>query len=234
MSPESAALEPPVPVLFEDAHVLVVFKPPGWIVQGARPDDPSLLATLRAWIRTRDAKPGEAFLAVVHRLDRPVCGVVVFAKRSKAASRLSDEIRTRRFEKAYRAIVEGTPAASQATLAGRIAWDDPARRARIVEAAELGQDAELRYSTVETRGPHSLLSVELVTGRKHQIRAQLAAAGHPVAGDSLYGSDTPLGDVALCAWEVAFHHPTRREDQVRVAVPAALDPFPEWWAEIGG
>jgi 23S rRNA pseudouridine1911/1915/1917 synthase len=224
--------KPPVPVVFEDNHILAVFKPPGWIVQGARPEDPSLLETLREWIRVRDGKPGAAYLGVIHRLDRPVSGIVVLAKRSKAASRLSAEIRERRFAKTYRAIVEGIPAKPQGTLVGQLWWDDASRRARCVEGTTDGQRAELRYRTLETRGGRALLEIELVTGRKHQIRAQLAGVGHPLVGDALYGSRTSLSSVALCAWSVEFSHPVERDRRVVIEVPSEQDPFPAWWTEL--
>lgn len=232
MSTNPRAPKPPVPVVFEDAHVLAVFKPPGWIVQGARPEDPSLLEAMREWIRVRDAKPGAAFLAVVHRLDRPVSGIVVFAKRSKSASRLSEEIRERRFTKTYRGIVEGIPQSPQGTLVDRLWWDDAARRARCVEGTRGAQHAELRYRALEAREGRALLEVELVTGRKHQIRAQLAGLGHPLAGDALYGSRSALESVALCAWSVGFRHPVERDRDVSIEVPSALDPFPTWWTEL--
>jgi 23S rRNA pseudouridine1911/1915/1917 synthase len=216
-------------VLREDSHLLAVFKPPGWIVQGARPDQDSLLEALREWIRVRDDKPGAAFLAVVHRLDGPVSGVVVLAKRTKAASRLSREIREGRFEKEYRAVVEGTPIPPSAALLDRLVWDDDARRARVVEGSPAGSEAaELAYTVIETQRGRSLLHVRLVTGRKHQIRAQLAHRGCPILGDARYGSRERLdAGIALCAFRLAFRHPVRDED-VEVAVPAELDPTPAW------
>jgi 23S rRNA pseudouridine1911/1915/1917 synthase len=222
-------------VLREDNHLLAVFKPPGWIVQGARPEQDSLLEALREWIRRRDAKPGEAFLAVVHRLDGPVSGVVVFAKRTKAASRLSREIREGRFEKRYRAVVEGVPSPSSARLVDALTWDDGARRARVAApgAADSAR-AELEYSVVEARGQRSLLEIRLVTGRKHQIRAQLAHRGWPILGDERYGARGRLAaGIALCSWSVAFRHPVR-EEEVEVTVPAELDPTPAWLSAGGG
>ncbi|MGQ0721289.1 MAG: RluA family pseudouridine synthase [Candidatus Eiseniibacteriota bacterium] len=228
-------IAPPVPVLREDSHLLAVFKPPGWIVQGAGPDQDSLLDALRAWIRQRDEKPGEAFLSVVHRLDGPVSGVVVFAKRTKAASRLSREIREGRFEKDYRAVVEGTPSPMSAALVDRLIWDDDARRARVVEGAPEGSAAaELSYAVLDRRGGRSLLGIRLVTGRKHQIRAQLAHRDCPILGDTRYGSRERLdAGIALCSFRVAFRHPVRDED-VEVAIPAELDPTGAWLGASAG
>lgn len=228
---------PPVPVLHEDNHVLGVFKPAGWLVQGARPGDRSVLESLREWIRVRDRKPGAAFLAPVHRLDRPVCGVVVLAKRSKAASRLSEQIREGRFEKTYRTIVEGEMNETAGPFVDPLVWDDAARRARVAEAGA----PDARYAELECRpidgapAGFTALEIRLLTGRKHQIRAQLAERGHPVAGDGRYGARSSLGEsIALVAGGVRFSHPTRPEEEVRLAVPAELDPFPAWVAALAG
>jgi 23S rRNA pseudouridine1911/1915/1917 synthase len=224
---------PPVPVLREDSHLLAVFKPPGWIVQGAGPGQDSLRDALREWIRLRDEKPGEAFLAVVHRLDGPVSGVVVFAKRTKAASRLSTEIREGRFEKIYRAVVEGTPSPAAATLTDRLIWDDGARRARVARGGK-GADAELAYTVVETRRGRSLLDVRLMTGKKHQIRAQLADRGWPILGDRRYGARVRLDEgIALCAFRVAFRHPVG-DAECDIEVPPELDPTRAWLEAPGG
>lgn len=219
---------PPFPVLFEDRHLLVVFKPPGWIVQGAREGDPSLARETADWIRRRDAKPGKAFLAVVHRLDRPVSGVVVLAKRSKAAGRLSEEIRSRRFEKRYAAVVEGLPDPEAGTRVDAIAWEENRGRARV--GGKDGARAELRYTTVSAMRTRSRLDIDLITGRRHQIRAQLAAHGTPIAGDRLYGAQSaagPEGAIALLATSVRFRHPMG-DGTVEVDVPADLDPLGAW------
>jgi 23S rRNA pseudouridine1911/1915/1917 synthase len=235
---------PPVPVLLEDNHLLAVFKPAGWVVQGARPGDLSLLDALREWIRERDRKPGEAFLAPVHRLDRPVCGVVVLAKRSKAASRLSDQIRRGRLEKTYRAVVEGE-VREPGRWRDRLIWDDPARRARVAAGGDpTAKDAELDCRVETAQGGLSVVRIRLITGRKHQIRAQLADRGNPIAGDARYGAirrigsraqvgsaaDAAGGAIALVAWSLAFAHPVRPDDEIRVEVPDALDPVPGWMA----
>lgn len=228
--------DPPVPILLEDNHLLAVFKPAGWLVQGARPGDASLLEALREWIRVRDGKPGAAFLAPVHRLDRPVCGVVVLAKRSKAASRLSEQIREGRPEKTYRAVLEGELRESPGRIRDTLAWDEPARRARVVPpGAPEAKDAELECSVTSVRKGLSVVEIRLVTGRKHQIRVQLGERGHPVAGDVRYRARTrlPDGAIALVAMSLAFRHPVRPEEEVRVSVPDALDPVPGWLAALG-
>jgi len=222
---------PPVPVLREDSHLLAVFKPPGWIVQGATPGQPSLLEALREWVRVRDGKPGQAFLAVVHRIDRPVSGVVVLAKRTKAAQRLSAEIREGRFEKVYRAVVEGVPEPGAGHLVDHLRWDDASRCARITSETTGSSRGELDYRVLTSRGGRSLLEVLPRTGRKHQIRAQLAHLGFPIAGDTRYGAPgRPGREIALLAWRASFRHPVRSEETVAIEVPEDLDPTPRWLA----
>jgi 23S rRNA pseudouridine1911/1915/1917 synthase len=253
---------PPVPILFEDSHLLVVFKPPGWVVQGAHEGHGrlSLREELGSWIRLRDEKPGKVFLAVVHRLDRPVSGIVVLAKRTKAASRISKEIRERRFEKIYRAVVEGVPEPARGKCAGLLRWEDSARRARIVAAhgelgagsglsSELSEEGlveeldpqpkaaklarvELEYALLEAGLGGALVEVRPTTGRKHQIRAQFAHLGFPIAGDFKYGARSRLPEgIALLAYRVRFRHPVRAED-VMIQVPGELDPTHGWLASL--
>jgi 23S rRNA pseudouridine1911/1915/1917 synthase len=226
---------PPVPVLREDPHFLAVFKPPGLVVQGARPEDPSLLARLREWLRVRDAKPGQAFLAPVHRLDRAVCGVVVLAKRSKAASRLSRQIRERTFGKTYVAVVEGAVPAAGGTCRELLAWDDAARRMRVAPPGTPdAKTAELAWAVRERAGNVTVLEIRPVTGRRHQIRVQLAHAGWPVLGDRRYGARGGLPEgIALLSAAITFRHPVREAEEIRVEVPASLDPLPGWLARAG-
>lgn len=199
------------PVFFADNHLLVVFKPAGLLAQGDASGAPNLLDLCRAWVAGHYAKPGRAFLGLVHRLDRPVAGVMVFARTSKAAARLSEQIRRREMRKRYLAVVEGRLPAQAAVLADR-----HARRGRAAilapAAASGGREARLAYRVLAESAGASLVEVDLETGRKHQIRLQLARAGCPVLGDTRYGASRPLParQIALFAREIAFQHPTRR------------------------
>ena len=179
-------------VLYEDNHLLAVYKPAGVLSQGDETGDPTLLDAAKAWLKHKYAKPGNVFLGLVHRLDRPVAGVLLFAKTSKAAGRLSAEFRTGRVEKVYRAVVEGTPEPPEQTLTSAVVKDEEARRSRLVEAGTAGaREAALHYRVLGTGKGVSLLAVVPQTGRRHQFRVQLAGIGHPILGDVKYGASGP-------------------------------------------
>ncbi len=217
---------PSLRILFEDNHVLVVEKPAGMLSQGDLTGDLDVLTLAREIIKTRDRKPGNVFLGLVHRLDRPVGGVMVVAKTSKAAGRLSGQFRERRTRKIYRTVVSGCPTPAEAPLRHRLKKDRAARITRVVGEGE-GKPAELRYRVLETRDDRSLLEVELITGLSHQIRAQLSAIGHPIVGDRKYGSRIPYvpGRIALYAQSITFDHPVRREPVTVTADPPNGWPF---------
>jgi 23S rRNA pseudouridine1911/1915/1917 synthase len=204
-----------LPVLYEDNHVLVVVKPPGLPSQADRTRDPDLLTRLKADLKERHGKPGAVFLGLVHRLDRPVGGVMVLAKTSKAASRLSQQIRERTFEKTYAARVHGTPVPAEGRLTHWLLKD---RRRNVVQVVPAGtadaQQAELTYQVQSTRQGISIVRVQLITGRPHQIRVQMAAIGCPLVGDARYGraaGDPSAGAIQLWSASLAFAHPTRGE-----------------------
>ena len=198
------------PVFYEDNHLLVLYKPAGLIMQRDHKDKANLLDLAKLWIKTRYEKPGKAFAGLVHRLDGPVAGVVVIARTSKGASRLSAQIRKGTIEKRYLAVVEGVPPQSSDRLCHHLA-----RRGRKSQVVSPGTDgsqaASLRYSQVATDEANSLLAITLETGRRHQIRVQLAAAGCAIIGDTQYGAARalPHGRIALLAHQLAFDHPTR-------------------------
>ncbi len=211
------------PLLHEDNHLLVVYKPAGLLSQGDASGADNLLDLCKSWLKTRHAKPGRVFLGLVHRLDRPVAGVMAFARTSKAAARLSAQIRERRVRKRYLAVVEGRLPAAEGRLCDRLVRTE--HGSRVAGPAEAGSEARLAYRVQAVAAGRSLVAVELETGRKHQIRVQLAHAGCPVAGDVRYGAPGPLpgGAIALFARELEFEHPTRPE---RLAFTA---PLPAGW-----
>lgn len=210
-------------ILYEDNHLIAVFKPAGVLVQGDKSGAPNLLDRTRAYLKEKYKKPGNVFLGLVHRLDRPVSGIVLFAKTSKGAARVSEQFREHTIRKFYHAVVAGRMAPPHGTLVHRLAKNESTRKTVVVD--EDGDVAELVYETVSFNEKYSLLKIELITGRFHQIRAQLAEAGHPIVGDLKYGSKEKLpdGDIALAATELTFT--TATTDEVRtISVP-----YPPAW-----
>lgn len=206
--------------IFEDEHILVVNKPPGIATQAPRQFD-SLEARIRTYLARRAEEDRQPYLGIPHRLDRAVSGVMVFAKRKKAAQRLARQFENRVVEKTYHALVEGFPAEDDGT------WIDYVRKIPDRPQAEVVADTHpdarqaILHFAVEERAPdHTRLRIQLETGRMHQIRVQCAARGMPVVGDVLYGSQTPFGpeprhererQIALHASRLAFMHPRTRE-----------------------
>ena len=197
-------------ILHEDNHLLAVDKPAGRLVQGDRSGDPTLLDDCRAYLKAKYEKPGNVYLGLVHRLDRPVSGVVLLARTSKAASRLSARFREGEAHKTYLAVVEGCPERREAELVHWLsARGDVSGRTRCEASPFAGaKESVLRYRVLSS-GARSLVRVEPVTGRRHQIRVQLAAAGCPIVGDRKYGAPMPLPDrrVALHARRLEIAHP---------------------------
>jgi 23S rRNA pseudouridine1911/1915/1917 synthase len=225
--PDVSGLE----ILYEDNHLLAVNKPAGLLAQGDETGDPSLLDLVRADLKARYAKPGNVYVGLVHRLDRPVSGVVLLAKTSKAAGRLSEQFRVGAVKKVYWAICEGTIAEDAGEWADSLLKDEARNVVQVVPAGTKGaQEATLAFRVRERRGPRGTF-VELlpVTGRSHQLRVQLAARGFPIVGDRKYGSHARLealdgvGRIALHARSLTLTHPTRGEE---VALEA---PVPEDW-----
>jgi 23S rRNA pseudouridine1911/1915/1917 synthase len=221
---ESATVK--LPFLYEDNHVLVVDKPAGLLSQADLTGDLDVLSAAKQAIKRRDRKPGNVFLGLVHRLDRPVSGVMVLAKTSKAASRLSAQLRERSTTKTYLAVVAGRPEQPSGELCHHL-LKDRAQRITLVVGAQEGKRAVLRYRSLDTREKRSLLEIDLITGLPHQIRAQLAAVGHPVVGDRKYGSASRLlrGKIALHARSISFAHPVRGEPVVITAEPPSHWPW---------
>lgn len=212
-----------IQLLYEDNHLLVAVKPVNMPVQADESGDPDCLTVLKAYIKQKYSKPGAAYLGLVHRLDRPVGGVMVFARTTKAASRLSGQIRNRTMQKSYDVVVEGSPAEglleNWVLRDGRMSYvvgsPDDSGRAKI---------AALKCSAVAQIKGLTLCRVELITGRHHQIRVQLSAAGTPVWGDARYGRGKPGEQIALWAGSLTLIHPTKGETMTFTARPS-LYPF---------
>lgn len=223
--PDRGGQGPGLVVLYDDNHLLGVVKPAGMPTQAGRPGEPCLLEVAREWVRERYHKPGNVYLGLVHRLDRPVAGVMIFARTSKAASRLSQQIRARTVTKIYRALVSGRPAASEGLLVHHVEVRPDGRAVLHDGPAPDRKEARLRYRVLRA-GATSLLEVRLETGRKHQIRMQLSRHGHPIVGDDRYGSTVPFtaGAIGLVAWRLVVVHPTQPDRCVELTMPDALLP----------
>jgi 23S rRNA pseudouridine1911/1915/1917 synthase len=221
-------MRPGLEILYEDNHLLVVVKPVNVPVQGDSSGDMDLLSLVKADLKERYHKPGQVFVGLVHRLDRPVGGVMVFAKTSKAAARLAEQIRVHEFTKYYYAVVRGRPAAAAGQLVDYLRKNPRTNTVQIVAATEPGaKKAVLDYKVVAEAVELSLVQINLQTGRSHQIRVQMAALGHPLYGDQKYGSQVnrPGQQIALWATRLAFKHPTKADQLEFVSNPPAQYPW---------
>jgi 23S rRNA pseudouridine1911/1915/1917 synthase len=207
-------MKPTFTILYEDNHLLVVVKPVNVPVQGDQSGDMDLLTLVKADLKGRYQKPGQVFVGLVHRLDRPVGGVMVFAKTSKAAARLAEQIRLHEFKKLYYAVARGILQNSTGRLAHYLRKEPQTNTVKIVTETEPGaKKAVLDYQVIAVSGGLSLVKIDLQTGRSHQIRVQMAALGHPLYGDQKYGAklNRPGEQIALWAAQIEFKHPTKAE-----------------------
>jgi 23S rRNA pseudouridine1911/1915/1917 synthase len=206
-------------ILYEDNHLLGVLKPGGVLVQGDSTGDVTLLEISKRYIKDKYDKPGKVFLGLVHRLDRPVSGVVLYARTSKAASRLTNEFRLRRVEKVYYAVVLGRVRNEEGEL---VAFIERVRKSSRITTAESegAKEAVMTYRVLARNPAMTLLELRPKTGRHHQLRLQLSDMGHPIAGDLKYGAPEPLPDktIALHAGRLTVKHPTK-DEVVRLAAP---------------
>lgn len=204
---------PPLDILFEDNHCIAVVKPAGSITTHYQGDEETIDRAVKAYLREKYDKPGNVFLGVVHRLDRPVSGVLLFARTSKAAARLSEQFREGSIEKVYWAIVEGEVGRSAGSLEDWLLKDEQRGRVEVVEPRSEGaKQALLHYHTRGFHGGLTWLEVRPQTGRTHQLRVQLAHHGHPIYGDSKYGAiHTFPSGIGLHASSLTFLHPVRYE-----------------------
>ena len=201
-----------IKILYEDNHLIVCIKPAGVLSQSDGSDAPDMLTILKRYIKEKYEKPGEVYLGLVHRLDRPVSGVMVFARTSKAASRLSEQIRSRKVEKLYRCVVNGVLEGS-GRLENYISKDEGRNIVTVSDTEKPGYKASyLDYRAVSSKDGVTLVEVKLGTGRSHQIRSQMAHGGHPLLGDQKYGQkDNRCKDIALESFKLSFEHPVKRE-----------------------
>jgi 23S rRNA pseudouridine1911/1915/1917 synthase len=215
-------------ILFEDNHIFIVNKLPSEIVQGDKTGDVSLLDDVKSYIKVKYQKPGEVFAGLVHRIDRPVSGAVVFAKTSKALSRLTVMIKDRDFAKNYLAIVKNRPKSDEGTLENFLLKNEDKNKSFIVRPDQKGSKlATLNYRLIASSSNFHLLEIELLTGRHHQIRAQLSAMGCPIKGDLKYGYDRSNEDGSIClhAWKISFEHPVKKEMMYVQAPPPTGAPW---------
>lgn len=213
-------------VLYEDNHIIIVNKESGEIVQGDKTGDVPLSEIVKAWIKEKYNKPGNVFLGVVHRLDRPVSGVVVFAKTSKALARLNamfakhDEVK-----KTYWALTKKRPKEEQGTLTNWLVRNEKQNKSYAYDAERPNsKKAILNYRVIGASERYTLIEVELLTGRHHQIRCQLAKMGCPIKGDLKYGAErnNPDGSISLLARRVEFIHPVSKE-KITIEAPLPND-----------
>jgi 23S rRNA pseudouridine1911/1915/1917 synthase len=219
---------PPLEVLYEDNHLLALSKPAGLATMGLRDSHATLLAAAKEYVKQAYSKPGNVYLGVLSRLDAPVTGIVLFARTSKAAARLTEQFRERQVQKTYWALVEGH-APEEGECVDWVIKDERHRRMHVASPGQAGaQEARLTFRRLALLSADSLLEITLETGRKHQIRLQLARRGHPIVGDLKYGSRRPFArGIALHARRLVIEHPVRREP---LAIVARL---PDYWPRIG-
>lgn len=196
-------------ILFEDNHILVVEKPINIPVQEDISRDKDFLSMIKEYIKNKYKKPGNVYVGLVHRLDRPVGGLMVFAKTSKAASRLSEQIRQSNISKHYLAVLEGKFEPKEGTLKDKLLKDE---KNNIVKVDENGKEAILNYKVLEYVDNKTLVDVDLVTGRSHQIRVQFSSRGYPLYGDQKYNINVKEKEqIALYAYKLSFEHPVTKE-----------------------
>lgn len=208
----------PVRVIYEDNHLICVVKPAGILSQGDASEDKDMLSYVKEDLAVRCGKPGAAFAGLVHRLDRNTGGTMIFAKTSKGASRLSLELRENRFHKCYFALAEGVfDVKEPMLLIDKLEKDE---KTNTVKVSETGKESRLLVKTLAANGKYSLVAASPVTGRTHQIRAQLAAAGHPLAGDAKYGAKRVEGNyLGLWSAVISVKHPVKDVRLVFFSVP---------------
>jgi 23S rRNA pseudouridine1911/1915/1917 synthase len=212
-------------VLYEDNHLIIVNKAPGEIVQGDKTGDKPLSDIIKVYLKEKYHKPGNVFCGVTHRLDRPTSGVVVFAKTSKALSRLNEMFRNGEVDKTYWAIVKNRPAHETGSLTHYLIKTEKTNKSTAYDTEKpKTKKATLHYKHIASSDKYNLLEINLETGRHHQIRCQLAKIGCPIKGDLKYGAErsNPDGSISLHARTISFIHPVSKE-KISVVAPVPED-----------
>ena len=216
-------------IIYEDNHIIVVNKAPGEIVQGDKSGDTPLSELLKIYLKEKYNKPGNVFCGVVHRIDRPVGGLVIFAKTSKALERLNKMLREGEIHKTYWALVEGKLKEPEGTLINHLKSDGRLNKTFISNSGDPdAKESILNYKTITEGDRYTLLEINLLTGRKHQIRAQLSGLGHPIKGDLKYGAkrSNPDASISLLAKKIEFIHPVSKQLMVFEApIPSSFQKF---------
>lgn len=212
-------------VLYEDNHIIIVNKTTSEIVQGDKTGDKPLSETVKEWLKEKYNKPGNVFCGVTHRLDRPVSGIVIFAKTSKALSRLNEMFKNKEISKIYWAIVKNMPKQSEGTLKHYLVRNEKQNKSYAYDQEKPNSKlAILHYKLITHSDKYNLLEVNLETGRHHQIRVQLSKMGCPIKGDLKYGAErsNPDGGISLHARKISFIHPVSKE-LIEVVAPIPKD-----------
>lgn len=211
-----------IKVIYEDNHLLVVEKPVNILSQGDDTNDKDMVNLLKQYVKEKYNKPGNVYIGLIHRLDRPVGGAMVFAKTSKAASRLSEQVRNKTFKKTYRAIIHGNMNKLDDTLKDYLYKNKKTNMVSVVNKNHKeAKDAELSYKTLDRKNGFSLVEIDLKTGRSHQIRVQFASRKHPLFGDQRYGQDVnKVGQqISLWSYKIEIEHPTTKEKMEFICEP---------------
>lgn len=219
-------------VLYEDNHIIIVNKTNSEIVQGDKTGDKPLSEIIKEWLKEKYSKPGNVFVGVTHRLDRPVSGVVIFAKTSKALSRLNDMFRLGNVKKTYWAIVKNAPKHESQTLIHHIYRNEKTNKSIAYDSPRKGtKEAELSYKVIAVSDRYNLLEINLKTGRHHQIRCQLSKIGSPIKGDLKYGAErsNANGGISLHARSIEFIHPVSKK---LISITAPVPKDDNLWADM--
>ena len=222
-------------IVYEDNHILVVNKLPSEIVQGDKTGDLPLSEKIKNFIKLRDAKPGNVFCGVIHRLDRPVSGLIIFAKTSKALSRFNELFREKTIQKNYLAVVKNKPPKQSDRLVHYLIKNEKTNMSKaFTKPAGEALKAELEYELLASSDNYHLLKIKLFTGRHHQIRCQLSAIGSPIKGDLKYGFNRSNegGFIHLHSYELSFLHPIKQEEIYLQAFPLSEDAVWKYFREV--